>query len=42
MDLLFKIAKEERAVLMATHDYSLFGKYQAPRFQCADGMLLAI
>ena len=42
MDLLFQISSENRAVLMATHDYSLFSKYQAPTFQCADGHLMAL
>lgn len=42
MDLLFKISKEDRAVLMATHDYSLFAKYDAPKFQCANNALLKV
>jgi len=42
MDLLFQISNENRAVLMATHDYSLFSKYQAPTFQCADGKLMEL
>jgi cell division transport system ATP-binding protein len=41
MDLLFKIS-ENRAVLMATHDYSLFTKYKATTYQCADGKLLRV
>lgn len=41
MDLLFKIS-ENRAVLMATHDYSLFTKYKAPTFQCANGELFKV
>ena len=41
MDLLFEISKN-RAVLMATHDYSLFTKYKAPTYQCADGKLLKV
>lgn len=42
MELLFKISTEERAVLMATHDYSLFAKFDAPKFQCADSQLLKV
>jgi len=42
MELLFKISSEKRAVLMATHDYSLFSKYKAPTYQCADGKLLKL
>ncbi len=42
MELLFDISQENRAVLMATHDYSLFEKFAAPRFQCADGRLTAL
>jgi cell division transport system ATP-binding protein len=42
MELLFKISTEKRAVLMATHDYSLFSNFKAPTFQCADGKLLKV
>jgi len=41
MDLLFEISKN-RAVLMATHDYSLFAKYKATTYQCADGKLFKV
>ncbi|NOR86381.1 MAG: ATP-binding cassette domain-containing protein [Bacteroidales bacterium] len=40
MELLFQISSENRAVLMATHDYSLFSNFKAQKFQCADGKLL--
>jgi cell division transport system ATP-binding protein len=42
MELLFAISREDRAVVMATHDYSLFNKYDAPKFQCADGELMSV
>ena len=42
MDLLFQISKENRAVLMATHDYSLFGKYDSSKYQCAEGRLMKV
>ncbi len=42
MDLLFQISKEDRAVLMATHDYSLFGKYDSTKYQCAEGELIKV
>jgi len=42
MDLLFKISEENRAVLMATHDYSLFSNYQAPKYQCTEGKMVEI
>lgn len=42
MELLFQISKENRAVLMATHDYSLFSNFDATKFQCADGKLLKL
>ncbi len=42
MELLFQISSEERAVLMATHDYSLFSSFKASTFQCADGKLMKI
>lgn len=42
MDLLFQISKEDRSVLMATHDYSLFSNYKAPTYQCADGKLMKV
>lgn len=36
MELLFDISKTGRAVLMATHDYSLFHKYPATIIRCED------
>jgi cell division transport system ATP-binding protein len=37
MELLFEISKAGRAVLMATHDYSLFEKFSARIFTCQAG-----
>jgi len=37
MELLFEISKTGRAVLMATHDYSLFHRYPAKTVKCEDG-----
>jgi len=42
MELLHKIGTEKRAVLMATHDYSLFAKYDGPKYQCADKSLIKV
>jgi len=42
MDLLFQISKEDRAVLMATHDYSLFRNYDSSKYQCTEGHLLKV
>lgn len=42
MELLFKISTEKRAVLMATHDYSLFAKFDGPKYQCADHQLIKV
>jgi cell division transport system ATP-binding protein len=42
MELLFKISTEKRAVLMATHDYSLFSKFDGPKYQCADHSLIKV
>ncbi len=42
MELLFQISKENHAVLMATHDYSLFSTYKATTFQCADGQMMKL
>lgn len=42
MDLLFQISNEDRAVLMATHDYSLFGRYDSTKYQCAEGELIKV
>jgi cell division transport system ATP-binding protein len=40
MDLLFDISKAGRAVLMATHDYSLFEKFPARIFKCEGGKVV--
>lgn len=40
MELMFDISKTGRAVLMATHDYSLFEKFPARIFKCANGKVL--
>lgn len=37
MDLLVEISRAGRAVLMATHDYSLFEKFPARIFKCEGG-----
>lgn len=37
--LLFNICFSGRAVVMATHDYSLFQDYKARTLKCEDGML---
>jgi len=37
MELLFDISRTGRAVLMATHDYSLFHRYPAKTVKCEDG-----
>jgi len=42
MELLHKISNEKRAVLMATHDYSLFAKFDGPKYQCADHQLIKV
>ncbi len=39
MKLLFDISKNECAVLMATHDYSLFQKFPSTTFICEKGKL---
>jgi cell division transport system ATP-binding protein len=39
MKLLFEISKNECAVLMATHDYSLFQKFPATTFICEQGKM---
>jgi cell division transport system ATP-binding protein len=39
MELLFEISKSGRAVIMATHDYSLFQYYKARTLVCEDGKL---
>ena len=40
MALLLEISNSGRAVLMATHDYSLFEKYPSRTMKCHDGKLL--
>lgn len=42
MQLLFDISKSGRAVVMATHNYSLFRKYPARTIKCEGGKLSAI
>ncbi|MCF8231302.1 MAG: ATP-binding cassette domain-containing protein [Bacteroidales bacterium] len=37
MELLFEISKTGRAILMATHDYSLFHHFPAKTVKCEDG-----
>jgi len=37
MELMFDISRSGRAVLMATHDYSLFNKFPARIFKCEGG-----
>jgi len=39
MELLFDISKSGRAVIMATHDYSLFQYFKARTLVCEDGKL---
>jgi len=39
MKLLFEISKSGRAVLMATHNYSLFRKFPARTLKCEQGSL---
>jgi len=40
MELLVDISKAGRAVLMATHDYSLFQKFPARIFRCEAGRVI--
>ena len=40
MELLFDISRTGRAVLMATHDYSLFEKFPARIFKCQGGKVV--
>ncbi|MFP4288351.1 MAG: cell division ATP-binding protein FtsE [Bacteroidales bacterium] len=40
MELLFEISKTGRAILMATHDYTLFDRFPGRIFRCEDGKLL--
>jgi len=42
LELLFEISKNDCAVLMATHDYSLFKKYPAPTYICEQGKFFKI
>lgn len=37
MKLLFEISRSGRAVLMATHNYSLFSEFPARKIKCEDG-----
>jgi len=39
MELMFDISKTGRAVVMATHDYSLFSKFPSRIFKCEGGKL---
>ena len=41
MELLFDISKSGRAVIMATHDYSLFEFFKARTLVCENGKLLS-
>lgn len=40
LELLLEISKNDCAVLMATHDYSLFQKFPAKTFVCENGHLI--
>lgn len=42
MNLLFEISSAGRAVLMATHDYSLFQDFKARTLKCEDGKLIEL
>lgn len=42
MKLLFDISKSGRAVLMATHDYSLFCKFPARTLKCESGKIIEV
>jgi cell division transport system ATP-binding protein len=42
MDLLMKISESGRAILMATHDYSLILKYPASMLKCDEGKVFEI
>ncbi|MDT8394146.1 MAG: ATP-binding cassette domain-containing protein [Bacteroidales bacterium] len=41
MELLFEISKSGRAVIMATHDYSLFQFFKSRTLVCEDGKLVS-
>lgn len=40
MNLLFDISRSGRAVLMATHNYSLFGEFPARTLKCENGKVV--
>ncbi len=40
INLLFDISKTGRAVIMATHNYTLLKKYKAKTYKCEDGKLI--
>lgn len=42
MELLFQISKNGRAVLMATHDYSLMEKFPSRILRCEDGRVISV
>jgi len=42
MNLLFEIRSSGRAVVMATHDYSLFQEFKARTLKCEDGNLIEL
>ena len=39
MKILFEISQSGRAVLMATHDYSLFEKFPSRIIKCENGII---
>jgi cell division transport system ATP-binding protein len=41
MNLLFDISRSGRAVLMATHNYSLFKEFPARKIKCEDGKVIS-
>ena len=42
LKLLFDISKTGRAVLMATHDYSLFEKFPSRTMKCENGSVMKL
>jgi cell division transport system ATP-binding protein len=42
LDLLMKISKNDKAILMATHDYSLILKYPGKMIKCDQGKVFSI
>ncbi len=40
VELLIEISKSGRAILMATHDYSVFRRFPARTFSCEDGKVV--